>query len=353
MSKSDGKTEKATPQRRKKAREEGQVSRSQEVGVAASLLVAAFFVQVFGPSAAETMLDETRLLLSSATGDHIPTSLLWASFGRVLMATVVPILVIATAAALVSGFGQVGFKPSWKAAKPKLKKLNPKQGAQKLKPGKASWELVRAVTKIGLLVLLITGPMLAWRDDMGSGQSLDQGVADVLAQAWTLLLRGVMLAVVVAAADYAWQRWQNEKKMKMSKYEVKKEHKDTEGDPMLRQARKRRAQELSRNRMLSDVAAADVVVTNPTHLAVALRYGDEDLAPRVVAKGADALAAKIRQIAHRHGVTVTEDKALARSLYRRCRLDDHVPAALYEAVAVVLALAYRRRRRAPTSAGTR
>lgn len=131
----------------------------------------------------------------------------------------------------------------------------------------------------------------------------------------------------------------------MSMQEVKQEHKDSEGDPLVKSQRRRRAVELSRNRMLRDVALADVVITNPTHFAVALRYADGEGAPRVVAKGADKLAAKIRGLAHRHGVLVTENKPLARALYRRCKVGHYVPAALYEAVAVVLAVAYRRRGR--------
>ena len=349
MSKKDEKTEKATPQRRKKAREEGQVARSQEVGVAGSLLVAAFFVQVFGPGVVETFRQEATLLLSTTTGEYLPVERIAGSVGRLMVAAVVPAMGLAAAFALFSGFMQVGFKPSWKAAKPKIKRLNPKQGMEKLKPAKASWELVRAVTKLGLLGLLVAGPLLGWGDEM-EGRALGQGVGEALEQAWALLLRAMLLAVAVAAADFAWQRWSHEKKLKMAKHEVKREHKDTEGDPQIRQMRKRKAAELSRNRMLTEVAHADVVVTNPTHLAVALRYGEGDAAPRVVAKGADHLAARIRHIAHRHGVTVTEDRALARSLYRRCKLDAYIPAALYEAVAVVLAMAYRRQGRHPAGA---
>ena len=345
MGKFDGKTEKATPQRRKKAREKGQVARSQEVGVAASLLVAIFYVQVFGPGAADTLQRETRIILAMSASPELPTARLWDSLGRILLGVVVPVLAMAVVGALVSGFGQVGFKPAWKAAKPKLKKLNPKQGAEKLKPAKASWELVRAVVKLGLLTLLLLGPILAWTEQMGTGRSLDRGVSEAAGQAWTLLLRAVLLAVAIAVADYAWQRWRHEKQLKMAKHEVKREHKDTEGDPQIRQARRRRASELSRNRMLGEVATADVVVTNPTHLAVALRYRDGEPAPRVVAKGADHLAARIREVARRHGILVTEDKPLARALYRRCKIDQYVPAALYEAVAVVLAYAYRHQRR--------
>src|SRR5690606_2260219 len=130
------------------------------------------------------------------------------------------------------------------------------------------------------------------------------------------------------------------------------EAKQTEGDPLVKAQRRRRAQELSRNRMLREVAGADVVVTNPTHLAVALRYRDGEPAPRVVAKGADRLAAKIRKIAYRNGILVTEDKPLARALYRRCKVGAFIPGALYEAVAVVLAVAYRRYGGARVAAGT-
>lgn len=349
MSKKDEKTEKATPQRRKKAREEGQVARSQEVGVAGSLLVAAFFMQVFGPGLAETVREETTFLLATTTGEYLPAQRVVDAVGRIIVAVVVPAVGLATAFALVSGFVQVGFKPSWKAAKPQIKRLNPKQGMEKLKPAKAGWELVRAVTKLGLLGLIVAGPLLGWGEQM-QGRSLGHGMTEALEQAWALLLRAMLLAAAVAVADFAWQRWSHEKKLKMAKHEVKREHKDTEGDPQIRQARRRKAMEFSRNRMLTEVAHADVVVTNPTHLAVALRYGEGDAAPRVVAKGADRLAARIRHIAHRHGVTVTEDRALARSLYRRCKLDHYIPAALYEAVAVVLAMAYRRQGRHLTGA---
>ncbi len=148
--------------------------------------------------------------------------------------------------------------------------------------------------------------------------------------------------VVIAAADYGYQRWKTGREMRMSKEEVKQEHRNADGDPLIKGQRRRRALELSRNRMLGAVAGADVVVTNPTHFAVALAYADGDAAPRVVAKGTDRIAAKIRAEAYRNGVLVTENRPLARALYRRCKVGSFVPAALYEAVAIVLALAYRR-----------
>ena len=261
-------------------------------------------------------------------------------FGIVVVA---PVATAAVLGALVAGFAQVGFKPTPKAAKPKLSNLSPKKGLKKLKPSTAGWEAARTATKLGLLGLIVWLPLRQWTEQQLAERGLTAGVGSALSGAWSILLRATALAAVVAAADYAWNRYRTAKELRMSKHDVKREHKDTEGDPLVRAQRKRRAQELSRNRMLRDVASASVVVTNPTHLAIALTYADGDPAPRVVAKGADRLAAKIRGIAYRHGVPVTEDRPLARALYRRCRLGQYVPSALYEAVAVVLAVAYRRR----------
>lgn len=164
-----------------------------------------------------------------------------------------------------------------------------------------------------------------------------------------ILLRATALAAVIAIADLIYQRRRLDKQIRMTKDEVKREFKDSEGDPQLRAARRRRAGELSRNRMMRDAASADVLLVNPTHLAVALRYDPIDGAPKVVAKGADRIADKLRTIAARNGIPITADKPLARALFRRCKVGQHVPAALYEAVAVVLAVAYRRSGRGPAS----
>jgi flagellar biosynthetic protein FlhB len=256
-----------------------------------------------------------------------------------------PLVAVAVVAALVAGVGQVGFAPAFKAAKPKLSHLSPKRGLTRLRPGTAGWELVRSAGKLALLVAAVWGPLRTWTTGPATARSLDAGLRAVLDQTWSLLLRGLALAALVAAADYAWNRRKVARELRMSKDEVRQEAKNSEGDPLIKGQRRRRAHELSRNRMLADVAGADVIVTNPTHLAVALRYGDGEAAPRVVAKGADRLAAKIRAAGYRHGVLVREDRPLARVLYRQCRVGAYVPAALYEAVAVVLALAYRRRGR--------
>jgi flagellar biosynthesis protein FlhB len=306
---------------------------------------------VLGGSAATTMREETyRLFSIGGQVSEVPIDLLARSSGRMAMAFLVPILGAAVLAALVSGFAQVGFKPTPKAAKPKLSHLSLKKGIAKFKPATASWELVRTVLKLGLLAVLVWGPMQRWATELGAIRGLGSGLDQVLEESWALLLRVVVLAAVIAIADYLYQRWKVGKDLKMSKDEVKQEHKSSDGDPMVKGQRRRRAMEMSRNRMLGNVAGADVVVTNPTHIAVALRYSAADGAPVVIAKGADHLAAKIRKEAYRHGVPVTRDVPLARALYRRCKVGQHVPAALYEAVAVILALAYRRRGLVPAHA---
>lgn len=345
MGRFEGKTEKATPRRRQEARREGQIARSQEIGVAVSLAAAVLALRVFTPHGMDVLQRETAMLFSNATPQQLPLEALGHAALRMVAALAGPFLAAAVVGAVVAGVGQVGFVITPKAAQPKLSRLSPKQGLRRLSPSNASWELVRSLLKLGLLAVIVAGPVTSWSKDLGRDRSIDAGLASVLSQAWSVLVRAVALLVVIAALDYAYQRWKNNREMRMSKEDVKREHKDQEGDPVIKSQRRRRALELSRNRMLADVATADVVVTNPTHLAVALRYSDQEAAPRVVAKGADLVAAKIRAEAYRNGILVTQNVPLARALYRRCKVGQYVPAALYEAVAIVLALAYRRYRK--------
>jgi flagellar biosynthetic protein FlhB len=347
VGKFDGKTEKATQRRRQQARREGRIPRSQEVGVAASLAGGILALRVFAPQGLRVLREETAGLLGTAAmaGTAGPGPLLArASFAALQMggALAAPFLAVAVLTALTAGFAQVGFTPMTQAAKPKLSNLSPKRGLQRFAPATAAWDLGRTVAKLGMLIVVIWGPVRDWSRRIGVDRNLDAGLSRLAEQSWTILLRGVLLAGVVAAADYLWNRSKLGRELRMSKDEVRQEAKDIEGDPMIKAKRRQRAGELSRNRMLADVTSADVVVTNPTHLAVALRYSPDEGAPRVVARGADKIAAKIRRTAYRHGVLVTEDKPLARALYRRCKVGAFVPAALYEAVAVVLAAAYRR-----------
>lgn len=344
------KTEKPTPRRRREAKREGQVARSPEVPVALALIVALVVLQAFMPAGLATYRDQAAMLLANAGSGELPVALLRSSTLTMATAVVVPFLVGAVLAALIGGVAQVGFMTAPKAAKPDLKRLNPKRGLQRFKPSKMAWEIMRASVKLGLLAALLWQPLQAMLSRLGERRSLGDGLAETVSHAINIVWRAAALAVVIAAADFAWNRWRHEKDLRMSRHEVKRERKDEEGDPLVKAQRRRRATEMSRNRMLGEVTEADVVVTNPIHLAVALRYEAGEPAPRVVGKGANRSAEQIKALAYRHGVPVTEDRALARALYRRCKLGQYVPAALFEAVAVVLAMAYRRRRRRPAAA---
>lgn len=341
MGRFDGKTEKATPRRKRDARRKGQLARSAEVSVAMSLLALIAAVQVLR-GGSQAMATQAHQLFGYVGTSELPTELLRSTTISVLLAVLAPVIGIAVVAAVVSGIAQTGVGLSPEALKPKLSNLSLKKGLQRFKPSVAAWELGRTAIKLGALALLLWAPMNEIAAQLTSSRDLGSGLERTLAQIRAILGRATALAVVLAAADYAYNRRRTDREMRMSKQDVKQEHKDSEGDPLIRAQRRRRAQELSRNRMLQDVMHADVVVTNPTHLAVALRYADGDAAPRIVAKGADHLAARIRSIARRNGVVVTEDKPLARALYRTCKVGHFVPAALYEAVALVLASAYRR-----------
>lgn len=340
MGRRDGKTEKASGRRRSEARKQGQIARSQEVPVAATLLATVAVLQLFGVTGFTALRDETALLLANLS-EH-SAGVFAPRLARVGLVLGAPFVVVGMVSAFMSQAVQVGLSVKPKAAKPSLRKLSPRQGLQRLRPSKGGWELVRTAAKLGLLAAVVIGPVRSWSTEVIRPRSMEGGLAMTGSLITTVLLRGAGLAVLVAVVDYAWNRRTTARDLRMSKDEVRREHKENEGDPHVRSRRRQRAMEMSRNRMLRDVSRADVVVTNPTHLAIALRYAEGDMAPRVVARGADHLAARIRKVAHRHGVQVIEDKPLARALYRQVKVGGHVPAALFEAVAVVLATAYRR-----------
>lgn len=349
MADKDGRTEKATPQRRKKAREdEGTVARSQEVAVATSFLALVGTLALAGPSMATQGMQSLRTVLGSAGSPEA-----FASSGpeaaKLAIAMAGPFLVTSVLAALVAGVAQVGFKINPKLAKPKLKKLSPKQGLEKLKPTVAGWELARSIVKLAAVTVVVWPTIGAWREHLATDRTLGGAIERLSGAYGVIIVRAAMLAMVIAAADYAYQHRRTENQLKMKREDIKRESKDSEGDPMIKAQRRRRQSEMSRNRMLADTATADVLITNPTHLCVALRYDPDDGAPRVVAKGADHIADKLKAVARRHGVPITPDLPLARALYRRCRVGQHVPGPLYEAVAVVLASAYRRTGRGPAS----
>lgn len=344
----DQKTEKPTGRRKRQYRREGRVARSKDVPAALSLVAALILVRTVAPMMFETFRHGMQaLLIGSQQGLSAPA--LTQELPRMLAFGIGPMLILALIMGLVANVGQVGFVYSPEAIKPKWSKISPKNGFSRFAPKKMAWETGHMLLKLGLLVLVLIGPVRDATHHIDTTRGLDQWLAVTIDSLKTLLTRAAALAVIIALADYAYNKRELMSGMKMTKQEIKDESKQQEGDPLIRGMRRSKARELSRNRMIASVAEADVVLVNPVRLAVALRYRDGDLAPIVVAKGMGVMARRIRSEAYRHGVAVRQDKPLARAIYRRCQVGQMIPPELYEAVAVVLAavLRARNRRRRP------
>jgi flagellar biosynthesis protein FlhB len=334
-----GKTEKPTPKRIRDARRDGQFPRTPDAAIWASLAAATAVM----PLAARWTEDAFRRMFA-----RIPDAAVEPGPARAFqMLSEVPGAVLrgaglvcgaATLAALVATAAQ-GVHPSSKALKPKFNRMNPQQGLKRMFGPRAAWEGLKALLKVSVIgaAIVFVGwgfvPELAGAGARSLGSSVDSVRDAFMTIVWAAVVAGVLLA----AADYAYQRRSVMKQLRMSMFEIKQEHKQSEGDPQVKAAIRQKQLQMSRNRMLANVATADVVVVNPTHLAVALKYQPGAGAPRVVAKGAGAIALKIRERAREHRVPVIEDRPLCRVIYRVCELDEEIPAELYAAVARILA----------------
>jgi len=337
----DNKTEQPTARRKREARREGRNPKSQEVAVATSLLASLITLPLVVPAAGSAMAEHTTRMLAAADGG---LAVIGNHLVGMLAAALLPFLGVALVAGIGQGLVQVGFTFAPKALKPRLRYL--KQGAQRFKPSVMGWELARNAVKLGLLGVIVLDPLLRFVKELAAPIGLAASLQMIGNQIWILMLRATALAAAVAAVDYVISRRRVTRELKMTRQELRDEMRHSEGDPLIRSRRRRMHLDLNRNRMIREVATADVVVTNPTELAVALSYESGDAAPRVVAKGAGKVAERVRREARRNGVPVLERKPLARALYRTVKVGKYVPSSLYEAVAVVLAIAYRRRRRA-------
>ena len=240
-------------------------------------------IRLIAPGAASGIASRARAIFELAGSGVIGPEIGQYAMGMILVG-LAPFLLAATVLGVAGGVGQVGFTLAPKAAKPKLSNLSIKKGLNRFKPSVFTWELVRTALKLGLLVAIIWGPMRAWINRLGEPLGIVDAIDFTGDQVWQLVLRAAALAIAIAGADYAMNRYRNSKELKMSKQELKEEFKSSEGDPLVRQARRQRAREMSRNRMIFDVAFADVVVTNPSHISVSLKYEDSETDALVVAK---------------------------------------------------------------------
>lgn len=337
-------TEKPTGRRKSESRREGSVARTQDAGAAMSFLLLLLIFNVIGKSIFETFSTGTREFLIASAGGVEQPGLAPAIFG-LFYRSVGPVLGLTVVFAIVASVAQTGFVYSPKALKPKIKSLNPKQGLEKFKPTKILWELVRTLFKVIVLITIVWGPVREMGAVVGTDMTMAGWLVVLGQMIKTLLIRATVLSLIIAIADYIYNRKKMDKSLKMTKQEVKDEFKQTEGDQEIKGRRRGKAREMSRNRMLVGISDADVVLINPVRFAVALRYKPGDSAPTVIAKGAGRFAKKIRAEAYRNAVPVRQDPPLTRAIYRRCQIGQQIPAALFEAVAVILATIYRSKSR--------
>lgn len=342
MAQGEERTEKPTAKKLSEARKQGQIARSQDIDSAMSMGALLLFFVALMPQLWLTLSDGFQSLLARSSrgpfdpgvGEHVLS---------LIVAALAPVLGLAVLTSLISGLAQTRGRLATGKLKLKLSTLSPKKGLSQLSPKKMLWELVRTTLKLALIIGVAAPPVQSVVGSVGVIRSLNEWAEIAIAAATSLLWRTLLLVTAIAAADYAYNWYTTNKQLKMTKQEVRDEGRAQEGDPQIKGRRRSKQRELSRNRVISAVSTADVVIVNPVRFAVALRYIDSDPAPRVVAKGAGAMARKIRTEAYRNGVAVRQDPPLARALFRRCQVGDLVPTALFEAVAVVLAAVYRRK----------
>ena len=338
------KTEKPTPKRKKQARKDGQVPRTPELGSWLGLLAAALAI---GPLLRHELGSLRTTLTTSLTSVDDPSaplalSLLGDAAKQAFLALALlgsMIMVVGVVAAIAQG----GFYLSPKLVKPDPKKLNPFSGAKRLFGPHAWWEGAKMLVKSGVVALLAWGAVHAMMPLVGGVVPIPVVLEEVSSQATRLLLTIGVAGLVMAAADYAMQRRRINKQIRMSHAEIKQEHKQSEGDPLVKSAIRSRQLAAARSRMMQDIADADVLLVNPTHVAVALRYDPEQGAPRVLARGAGAIATKIRERAAEERVPMVRDVPLARALYRSTEVGQEIPRELWAAVAQVLAFVISRR----------
>ncbi len=343
-------TEPATPKRRKQAREEGKVARSQEITSAFVLLFGMSSLAVAGPFILRRLSDLVQRLLSQSGQIDINSGVMMGYFNDgipYVISIVAPVAGCIILIGLLTNFAQVGFVLSWKPLAPKLSAISPVNGFSRLFSKRSTMELFKSITKIVLIGLIAYMtlrkeiPFLA--SMMGSEPLPIFGYAASVAL--KLGLRIGLAILCLALIDYGFQRWDLEKSIRMSHKEVEEETRQSEGDPHVK-ARIRAAQrEAARNRMMQEVKNADVVVTNPTRLAIAIKYNKDSMqAPKVIAKGARLVAQKIRELARENNVPIVEDPPLARLLFK-VEIDDEIPMTLFQTVAEMLAQIYRLKER--------
>jgi flagellar biosynthetic protein FlhB len=342
------KTETATPRKREKAREEGQVCQSKDLNAVVEILAGLIVIAFYADYAIRRFLSWSKEVILYIGSDTLNNEgwMIWPTETAVWNYFVawIPIGVVAVTACIIVIIKQIGWKISFKPFQLKLDRLNPIKGLKKIISLRSLVELVKGLLKASIFAWII---YVAIANKLLEAVNtikipFEAGVSVLGDHLWGLSIRLALLLLVIAIADYAYQKWDYEKKLKMSKHEVKEEHKQTEGDPQIKSKIRQRQREMAKRRMMASVPKSDVVITNPTTLAIALHYDRKLMqAPVVLAKGKGLTARKIRDIAIEHGIPVLEKKPLVWALYDSVEIGDEIPAEFYKAIAEVLAFVYK------------
>lgn len=346
------KTEKATPKRRKDARKKGQVLKSQDLSAAILFLILFLCLIFMAPLMFEGLYGffsqtlEKYILFENLTSDTVMEIYL-DSLSEIAV-ILLPIMAVAIVVAVGANYLQFGFLFTTETLKLDLKKIDPIKGIKKIISLRAIANLIKSLLKVSFIGA-VTG-IVVWihiEDVLSLAFHSPWDILLVISKLAAMMGIAASIAILfVALFDYLYEKYEYEKQLKMSKQDIKDEYKNTEGDPLIKSKIKQRQREMAMRRMMQEVPKADVVITNPTHFAVALRYDDESMeAPKVVAKGVDFVAQKIKMIAKENDIVMVENRPLARALYDQVEIGEEVPEEFFKAVAEVLAYVYRIKRK--------
>ena len=343
------KTEKPTPKKRQKARSEGQVAISKEIATAITLIVGFLSLKMLGKymykQIGKVMVFNFNLIQDAdkiVDDKYLLDFFIYITLRSIMI--VGPICIIAMIIGIVTNIIQVGWHPTTKPLKPKFDAFNPANGLKRLFSPKQAIEAVISIFKILFLVIVIYNSIKGEVHQLRNITHMDlfSGVIYICNLCIDVGLKVGYFFIIIAVIDFAYQRYSHTKKLRMSKQDIKDEYKQTEGDPIIKGKIRQKMRESSLKRMMQEVPGADVVITNPTHFAVAIKYDREkEKAPVVLAKGVDHLAQKIKDVAKENKIEIVENKPLARALYSSTDVGKEIPPELYQSVAEVLAFVYK------------
>ncbi len=352
------KTEKATPKRKQDARKKGQVLHSREISSALVLLLVFLSIKLLGNYMYEEISAFFRLCVTdlAISFDSWSVNEILRLLGMImvqLLKIVGPVFGVTLVVGIAANFAQVGSLFTLETLKPKFSNLNPINGIKRIFSIRGLVELIKALAKITVVGIVAWQSLRAEENNIAKLMDLDlvAGAGYIVSTTIDTAVKICVIMVIIGVLDYGYQWWQYEKDLRMTKQEVKEEYKEMEGNPEVKQKIKQKQREISMRRMLSEVPKADVVITNPTHYAVAIRYDPQKApAPIVVAKGQDYMALRIKDIAKANGVETVENKPLAQALFKAVDIGKQVPPEMYQAVAEILAFVYQLKGKLPAQA---